>query len=335
MESIRTTMSGCTETGKPRIAILMAVYEPRMDWLREQLLSLDAQTYPNLMLYIRDDCSPTVPYEEIQSCVQDCIRSFPYEIRRNEKNLGSNGTFERLTQEAEGDYFAYCDQDDVWLPKKLRILEKTITESGARLVCSDMYIINENGDQMADSITKVRRHHVFLSGEGLAPKLLISNFVTGCTMLVSSKTAKESIPFCPYMVHDQYLALCAAEKGRIVSLPGQLIRYRIHESNQTLAMAGVSDKQDYFHIRIETLLKRLNWLEARFAHNEALEKEIAEALLWTTARMDNFRGNAQAKLTIWKNRRFSPLTSLFEILLAGAPNAIFMLFVSLKRKNIL
>ena len=33
-------MSGCTETGKPRIAILMAVYEPRMDWLREQLLSL-------------------------------------------------------------------------------------------------------------------------------------------------------------------------------------------------------------------------------------------------------------------------------------------------------
>ena len=73
MESIRTTMSGCTETGKPRIAILMAVYEPRMDWLREQLLSLNAQTYPNLMLYIRDDCSPTVPFEEIQSCVQDCI----------------------------------------------------------------------------------------------------------------------------------------------------------------------------------------------------------------------------------------------------------------------
>ena len=77
MESIRTTMSGCTETGKPRIAILMAVYEPRMDWLREQLLSLNAQTYPNLMLYIRDDCSPTVPFEEIQSCVQDCIRAFP------------------------------------------------------------------------------------------------------------------------------------------------------------------------------------------------------------------------------------------------------------------
>ena len=101
-------------TDKPQIAILMAVYEPRMDWLREQLLSLNAQTYPNLKLYVRDDCSPSVPYEEIQSCLQDCISAFPYTIQRNEKNLGSNGTFEQLTREAGGDYFAYCDQDDIW-----------------------------------------------------------------------------------------------------------------------------------------------------------------------------------------------------------------------------
>ena len=49
------------ETDKPRIAILMAVYEPQMDWLREQLKSLERQTYPNLHLYIRDDGSSTVP----------------------------------------------------------------------------------------------------------------------------------------------------------------------------------------------------------------------------------------------------------------------------------
>ena len=52
-------------TDKPRIAILMAIYEPRMDWLREQLESLDQQTYPNLKLYIRDDASPKVRYEDI------------------------------------------------------------------------------------------------------------------------------------------------------------------------------------------------------------------------------------------------------------------------------
>ena len=39
------------EAKVPRIAILMAIYEPRMDWPEAQLRSLDAQTYPNLRLY--------------------------------------------------------------------------------------------------------------------------------------------------------------------------------------------------------------------------------------------------------------------------------------------
>ena len=135
-------MSGCTEIGKPRIAILMAVYDPRMDWLREQLLSLNAQTYPNLMLYVRDDCSPTVPYEDIQQCVRECITNFPYVMTRNERNLGSNLTFQQLTLEAEGVYFAYCDQDDIWLPEKLTVLEE-ISKSGALLVCSCMLLMEK------------------------------------------------------------------------------------------------------------------------------------------------------------------------------------------------
>ena len=100
-------MSGCTATGKPLIAILMAVYEPQLDWLREQLESLEKQTYPNLKLYVRDDCSKTVPFTEIEQCIRECIQSFPYEIQRNEENLGSNRTFQRLTEEAEAWLAAY------------------------------------------------------------------------------------------------------------------------------------------------------------------------------------------------------------------------------------
>ena len=126
MENTKIITSGCMKTDKPLIAILMAVYEPRLDWLQEQLRSLEQQTYPNLRLYLRDDCSPTVSIQEIQSCVQACILSFPYELYRNEMNLGSNKTFELLTQEADGGYFAYCDQDDIWLPEKLNVLQTKI-----------------------------------------------------------------------------------------------------------------------------------------------------------------------------------------------------------------
>ncbi len=329
-------MSGCTGTDKPRIAILMAVYEPRMDWLREQLLSLDAQTYPNIKLYIRDDCSPTVPFDEIQSCVQDCIRAFPYEIRRNEENLGSNGTFERLTQEAEGTYFAYCDQDDVWLPEKLDVLERAITESGALLVCSDMYIIDGNGKRTADSITEVRRHHVFLSGEGLAPKLLISNFVTGCTMLLRAESAREAVPFCPYMVHDHYLALYCSLRESIESIPEQLINYRIHGENQTQMMAGVESKATYCAVRIDRLIARLTWLRDRFENIGEFSDEVERALIWALSRKENFnRFSFSCKRKLFEYRRFSPLTTLFELVMSGAPEWLFMKFIKMKKENII
>ena len=322
-------------TDKPPITILMAVYEPRMDWLREQLDSLNAQTYPNLRLLIRDDCSPKTPFAQIEALAAERITAFPYSIACNERNLGSNGTFERLTREAEGEYFAYCDQDDVWLPEKLAVLQETIEREDAELVCSNMYIIDGDGNTVADSITKVRKHHVFRSGEGLAPMLLIPNFATGCTMLVRAISAKAAVPFCPDMVHDHFLALFCATRGKLISLPERLIRYRIHSSNQTLMMAGVTDKESYCRVRIEALIRRLEWLAERFAEDPALSEEIGSALEWARARRANFLGDRAAATTVLRLRRFSPLTSLFEVVLAGAPQRLFMFFITLKKRNVL
>ena len=325
-------MCRCMETGKPLISILMAVYEPQLNWLREQLESLEMQTYPNLRLYIRDDCSSTVPFEKIKDCVRACIRSFPFEIERNEKNIGSNLTFERLTQEAKGEYFAYCDQDDIWLPEKLTILQEEIKKSGALLICSDMYIIDGEGIQVADSITKVRRRHIFYSGDSLTEDLFISNFVTGCTMLVKSDAAKASIPFCPFMVHDHYLSLCCSANGKIQSIIHPLIRYRIHGNNQSGVMAGVKDKASYGKIRIDTQVRRFQWLEKYFPYRRGMEEEISQRLEWMLARQSNWKERRKRRI-VWKYRRFSPLASTFELAAVYFPEWLFAFFVELKKKN--
>ena len=320
---------------KPQIAILMAVYEPRMDWLKEQLDSLEAQTYPNLRLYVRDDCSPTVPFGDIQECVRNCIHSFPCEIKRNEKNLGSNGTFERLTEEAEGVYFAYCDQDDVWHPRKLEVLQRTMEAEKAALVCSDMYVIDEKDRQIADSITRVWPHHVFLEGPNLAASLLVKNFALGCAMLIRSEIAKAALPFCPYMVHDHYLALCAAAEGCIVTLHEPLISHRIHSVNQTSVLAGVTDRKSYYRIRLEGLENRLNWLQSRFSDDPELILEIRNAKTWITAREKWFSGDLSQGGTIWKYRRYSKGASLFELTTARMPEPLFRHAVKLVQKGIL
>lgn len=335
---MRAIMSECMQTDslnmKPRIAMLMAIYEPNLKWLEEQLISLNEQSYSNLYLYIREDCSPAVPFSEIEGRVKKCITAFPYEIKRNAQNLGSNGTFELLTAEAEGDYFAYCDQDDVWLPEKLEVLQRAAEQSNALLICSDMYIIDGKGGKLADSITAVRRHHVFRSGEGLADGLLFRNFVTGCTMLVNAEMAKKAAPFCPYMVHDHYLALFAANSGEIVNLPDRLIKYRIHGNNQTEIMAGVADKASYERVRIDKALKKMLWLKENLSCGNHLQEVIQQGISWLEARQRNWRRQGGAG-TVWKYRQFGALTVLFEIFAPYLPNGMFDLAIKMMKKNLL
>lgn len=326
-------MNGCMETDKPLISVVMAVYEPNLQWFKEQLESLEAQTYPNLELLVIDDCSLTVPFEIVKQYVSKYIHSFPYQVDRNEKNLGSNLTFEKLTTWARGKYIAYCDQDDVWLPEKLTVLQSKIEQTGATLVCSDMYVIDGQGKQIADSITKVRRHHVFQSGEHLSEGLLFRNFVTGCTMMMPTDLAKQAIPFCPYMVHDHYLALYASIYGVIRSIAKPLIRYRIHGGNQTGILAGVSDKQSYYQIRIEQSLKKFEWIDNNLYMSIELHKTVKQGRKWTEARKKFFEGEKNYIWTIWKYRKFSILPSLFEILAGMLPESIFMMFIHKAQRN--
>lgn len=285
---------------KPLISILMAVYEPRMDWLRQQLVSLNEQTYPNLRLYIRDDCSPTVPYEQIQSCVRDCITRFPYVITRNERNLGSNATFELLTKEAEGDLFAYCDQDDVWLPEKLAVLQEAMERERAVLAYSDVSAVDDEGKLLARSLRELRPRLTYLEGSDLAPKLFFRNCVAGCAMLVNSNIAKRAIPFPRQTVCDHWIALLAATEGTVAFVPDQLVRYRQHKRNQTGVLAGVSDKQSYLRYKVAPLEERLTCYRQHTVPQEEIEAFVR-------ARIDG------RIIMIWKYRALAPHEAEFEI----------------------
>jgi glycosyltransferase involved in cell wall biosynthesis len=329
--NLQTDLPG---TDRPLVSIVLATYNPRMDWLREQLISLENQTYRPLELLILDDCSTEVSLDEIRACVEDCIQSAPYQILQNEENLGSTGTFEKMTLLAKGEYIAYCDQDDIWHKDKIEACYEALGHSNARLVFSDMNIIDAAGNKVAGSITEVRRHHKFHNGKNLGRILLFKNFVTGCTMMTRTYDAQRAIPFCPYMVHDHWLALHSAATGELLFLKQPMVDYRIHESNQTLMLAGVNNKDSYVKIRIEVPLKKFLWLQERFRGDAELNTTIAQAIEWMTARRDHFRRKGNSSRIIWKYRRFSNLTSLFELAAPLMPEKLFLFCIWLVRENI-
>lgn len=315
-------MSGCMGSDKPLVSIVMAVYEPNMNWLREQLISLNAQTYPNLELLVRDDCSKNAKLSEIQSCVRDCISAFPYTLEQNEENLGSNKTFERLTLKAKGKFIAYCDQDDVWEADKIVQSLRVMQDTGALLVCSDVTIIDEKGEKQHDSITCVRPRHIFQMGEGLAERLLYRNFAIGCTMLVRADCAKEAVPFPDTMVHDHWLALWCAVHGRIDQVAWPMVQYRLHGSNQTAVLTGVDSKNDYYKQRISLFTERIQQIRKRLAL-----PELERAGQWAAAREDNFKGKPQGIRKLWRMRQVNRSTTWFELIMLRLPQPLFRLAV--------
>ena len=314
------------------IAILLAIYDPREDWLAELLDSLNAQTYPHLKLYVRDDASPTYPFDRLKETVGKHITAFPYEIFQNEKNLGSNGTFGALVKDCNEPLIAFCDQDDVWLPQKL---EKTAALFAASplhplFVCTNVSVMNGDGKEIAPRMEEHRRRHVFLRGEGIAPTLINRNFVIGCTMLMKRETALECLPFPDSVVHDHYLAFCCATKGTIDYLEEPQLRYRVYGGNQTGVMTGVATKEDYYKRRIAVFENRVQAF-SRVADIPAL----TEALAWCEARRRNFRRKKGGFGALWRMRKFNTVTSMFELLALRLPNPLFKLAIKLIQKGVL
>ncbi len=215
---------------KPLVSILMAVYKPNEVWLVEQLQSLNEQEYDNMELIVWDDC-PEVPTKE--SFFHEYITKMEYTLIRGEKNLGSNGAFEELTKRATGEYICYCDQDDIWSSNKVSKMLDKIVETDAALVCCDQYIIDENGKRIGDTITDIRKRHVWHSGTGCAKYLIADNYVTGCALIIKTDIAKKAIPFEPLLVHDQWIGIIASLHGSVEVMMDTLIGYRQHSSNQT------------------------------------------------------------------------------------------------------
>lgn len=335
MGSTQNTMKECMGTDRPLVSIVMATYNPRMDWLAEQLASLNNQTYNNLELLIIDDCSTSVSLLEISKCVTNNIHGIPFEISRNMRNLGSTKTFEKLTIMARGKYIAYCDQDDIWHKEKIEVYLSKFSSTNSFLVFSDMNIINATGEKVAKTITKIRKRHKFKSGTRLYETLLFRNFVVGCAMMIRTEEAKRALPFCPFMVHDHWLALHCTINGGIFFIEDSLIDYRVHNGNQTLMISGVINKESYLKIRIEDSLEKFLWLRNRYKDMNELNVIISQSIEWMEARRDYFRNKAGSAKIIWKYRRFSIVPSLFELVAARLPEKPFMLLIELGRKNII
>ena len=97
------------------VNVLISTYNGEK-YIGEQIDSILRQSYPHIQIYVRDDGSSDSTVEILRG----------YEARGQihvltGENVGYGRSFGKLLQYAEeGDYWAFCDQDDVWLRDKVK-----------------------------------------------------------------------------------------------------------------------------------------------------------------------------------------------------------------------
>lgn len=203
-------------------------------YLNEFIDSVKAQTVSNWMLWIRDDGSRDSTPAKLQefASLDERIRI----VDAGTPNLGVVLSFNRLLQLVPQDarYIMFADQDDVWLPNKIEYTLSAMmlgeqTRSGPLLVHTDMTVVNESLQPIADSFWAFAR----IDPEATALKrLLVRNVVTGATLMINRALREKTGDIPPSAaMHDWWIALVTSAFGNLIAVSTPTMLYRQHGLN--------------------------------------------------------------------------------------------------------
>ncbi len=208
------------------ITILMSTYNGER-FLEKQLTSINRQSLSkkeySIRLFVRDDGSSDRTIDILNSWKEKL--SIDIVVGNN---IGARESFFALLCDApESDYYAFCDQDDIWDENKL---ERAIAcvDADRTLYFSNVRYIDEYDKPLGENLL-CQEFNFTLT------RLLMCNPANGCSMVWNRGLQKliKDVPYDTFTMHDEYLCTIATLFGNVVydSLP--TMGYRVHGSNVT------------------------------------------------------------------------------------------------------
>lgn len=211
----------------PKVAILMATYNGEK-YLAAQLDSLAAQTHENWYLIVSDDGSIDGTKAILQSYQQKWgvgriqLRTGPMH------GVAQNFLTMAVDASIRADYYAFCDQDDVWLPAKLAVALHYL--EGAKLEKPHLYC--SRTAYVKDDL-KIYAHSPSFTFPTSFRNALVQSIAGGNTMVFNqaTKSLLERAAVLDVVLHDWWLYQLTTGAGGVVHLDQQAqILYRQHPS---------------------------------------------------------------------------------------------------------
>ena len=209
-----------------KVTVLMSTYNGEK-YIREQIESILQQEQVEVQLIVRDDGSKDDTLKIITECGGGRIQVI------EGSNLGPVLSFMELIDEADinTDYFAFADQDDIWMPDKLARAAEMIEQTGKKCVlyASNQTVADQDGNALHE------RYHADPPVDLL--NIIDSNWMAGCTMVFDKElmqilqSHQPDPGFIQTRMHDTWVAAVAACVGTIVYDSESRMLYRQHTDN--------------------------------------------------------------------------------------------------------
>ncbi|MEN6584666.1 MAG: glycosyltransferase [Sulfuricella sp.] len=224
-----------TEPGKtlPLVSVIVPLYNCAA-YLPQALNSVFNQGYPSLEVIAVDDCSSDETVEIVKS-YGDAVT-----LIQQDKNGGAGAARNRAMTVARGEYIAFLDGDDVWLPGKLnRQISFLETHPDFDVVFGEFYkwLPDEHGIFYQPSdlyINESMELDERFSG-GIYPEMLIDSYIWIVTAVMRRSVIDKIGLFREDLRkgEDYEFWLRASRACRMAKLPGHAALYRQHPSSTT------------------------------------------------------------------------------------------------------
>lgn len=201
-----------------RISVCLATYNGSL-YIKEQLESILSQLESTDEVIISDDCSTDKTLAIVEAFDDARIK-----ILSGIRFASPIKNFENALKCAIGDIIFLSDQDDVWLPNKVRVMtsyfqEYDVVVSNCSIVDKDLNVIKEKFYLSASDRTGFFNN-------------LYDNHYLGCCMAFKKEVLDTVLPFPKKIaMHDIWIGLCAEVFYRSVFVDEVLLLYRRHGQN--------------------------------------------------------------------------------------------------------
>ena len=185
---------------RPLISVVIPVYN-RAELVSRAIDSVLGQSYQNLEIIAIDDHSPDNTEEIVRGIKDERIR-----YHRHACNQGGSAARNTGINLATGEYIAFLDSDDVWLPSKLELQLQTIWKNAQdreRVVSYTKFqksskvfyqpsVLPRRGKKPAESVAD---YFWLKSGEMLTSTLLVSSLLAKANLFQTDLRKHQDLDF--------------------------------------------------------------------------------------------------------------------------------------------